>query len=582
MLASVFNIKKIQQSKNIQSTKTIPTNAISQKATKQILQNSCIDSDGGISYWVKWTITTVISWFTRVEEDSCNSDGSLREWFCGNPWEAAWLLRSENYVTCGNGDFCQQWMCTNCNTPENILACSLWLPSCPASCITTPLMGDAIIENMYMLPDDTPMMLSTTYDNQIYLVIKNIWDWTLNVPVNTTYNSNRFSLKCNGPWWLDYFVTAPIQSQILPNESITTQIDVWPYSNDFHWRYTTPGANSISCILMSHPNPINTPPDPNNPADLYESDRTNNSYILNYTVEEILLPDVIIEDAYMLPSDTPQQRSNNSINQVFLTIKNIWNGDLIVPQLWWAAKFGLWFWTDKWYGWWAMHLTTNTTILHPDESTTIQLARTGQQDTASLYTDTWAHRMAFSVASQQEQEWMSPDINDTGMIFESNGNNNIFTLDYTVLSSQNLVWDITIEDMHIQNNPATFWNNTVNNKVYITLKNIWNGDITIPYGNGVNKFSLSCSSNMWFFWISTIWVGQTILWPNQSISTELIGNSYDTAWYGTVGSSVVTCEVESQQQQWWNVTNPNDFWTIFESNGTNNWFTVNYQVVYSK
>ena len=74
---------------------------------------------------------------------------------------------------------------------------------------------------------------------------------------------------------------------------------------------------------MSHPNPINTPPDPNNPADLYESDRTNNSYILNYTVEEILLPDVIIEDAYMLPSDTPQQRSNNSINQVFLTIKNI-------------------------------------------------------------------------------------------------------------------------------------------------------------------------------------------------------------------------------------------------------------------
>ena len=265
MVSSVLDIKKLQQNKSILPTKIIPIISTSQKVTKQTLQDSCMDSDGGIAYWVKWTITTVISGITRVEEDSCNSDGSLREWFCGNPGEAAGLLRSDNYVACWNGNACYQGACKNCSAPEIVLACSLQLSSCPSNC-SASWTGDAIIQDMYILPDNTPTMLSTTYDNQINLVIKNIWSWMLNIPINTTYNNtNRFSLKCNGPWGLDYFVTtSTIQSQILPNESITTQIDAWPYSNDFHWRYATPGAKSITCTLMSHPNPINTPPDPNN------------------------------------------------------------------------------------------------------------------------------------------------------------------------------------------------------------------------------------------------------------------------------------------------------------------------------
>jgi len=51
MLASVLTvkfqqIKSIQPIKNIQPTKVIPTISTSSKVTKQILQNSCIDSDG--------------------------------------------------------------------------------------------------------------------------------------------------------------------------------------------------------------------------------------------------------------------------------------------------------------------------------------------------------------------------------------------------------------------------------------------------------------------------------------------------------------------------------------------------------
>ena len=75
--------------------------------------NSCNDSDWGKNYEVKWTITTVIDGFTRVEQDSCNSDGTLRERFCGNPGEAAGLLRSENYVTCPNG--CNNGVCATQN-----------------------------------------------------------------------------------------------------------------------------------------------------------------------------------------------------------------------------------------------------------------------------------------------------------------------------------------------------------------------------------------------------------------------------------------------------------------------------------
>jgi len=97
--------------------------------------NSCNDTDGGKNYSVKWIITVFIDGYSRTEQDTCNTDWTLREWFCGNPWEAAGLLRSENYVTCPKG--CGNWVCVekvNCNAPENVLACSLGLSSCPPEC----------------------------------------------------------------------------------------------------------------------------------------------------------------------------------------------------------------------------------------------------------------------------------------------------------------------------------------------------------------------------------------------------------------------------------------------------------------
>ena len=46
--------------------------------------SSCNDTDGGKEYAIQGNITVVQDGKTRVEMDSCNPDGTLREWFCGN------------------------------------------------------------------------------------------------------------------------------------------------------------------------------------------------------------------------------------------------------------------------------------------------------------------------------------------------------------------------------------------------------------------------------------------------------------------------------------------------------------------
>jgi len=65
---------------------------------------TCIDSDGGINYDVQGTITVD----GRTEVDSCNQDGTLREWFCGTPDDP---LRSENFVSCSEGS-CIDGVCS--------------------------------------------------------------------------------------------------------------------------------------------------------------------------------------------------------------------------------------------------------------------------------------------------------------------------------------------------------------------------------------------------------------------------------------------------------------------------------------
>ena len=135
LLALVF---VVQDTNMAASVMNISKQDISRQQPKQL--DTCSDTDGGKNHGVFWIIYTVINWYAREEADTCNANGTLREWFCGNPWEAAGLLRSENYVNCPNG--CNYWACSpqpvvDCTTSENIFACNLWLASCPPSCTGT-------------------------------------------------------------------------------------------------------------------------------------------------------------------------------------------------------------------------------------------------------------------------------------------------------------------------------------------------------------------------------------------------------------------------------------------------------------
>lgn len=72
---------------------------------------TCTDSDGGKDYSAKGTITVVLDGRNRTEADYCNSDGTLREWYCGAAGDPAGLLRSENRVSCPNGHNCSDGTC---------------------------------------------------------------------------------------------------------------------------------------------------------------------------------------------------------------------------------------------------------------------------------------------------------------------------------------------------------------------------------------------------------------------------------------------------------------------------------------
>ncbi|MEI6118152.1 MAG: hypothetical protein WCP92_02660 [bacterium] len=47
--------------------------------------DTCTDTDGGKNHEIFGRIYTVINGYAREEADSCNNNGTLREWFCGNP-----------------------------------------------------------------------------------------------------------------------------------------------------------------------------------------------------------------------------------------------------------------------------------------------------------------------------------------------------------------------------------------------------------------------------------------------------------------------------------------------------------------
>lgn len=124
ILALIFVVKDTNMSAAVMNISKL-------NASRQV--DTCTDTDWGKNYGTFWRIYTVINWYAREEADTCNPNGTLREWFCGNPWEAAWLLRSENYVDCNQ--WCNNGACRSCNNPEWILACSLGLSTCDALCM---------------------------------------------------------------------------------------------------------------------------------------------------------------------------------------------------------------------------------------------------------------------------------------------------------------------------------------------------------------------------------------------------------------------------------------------------------------
>ena len=84
-----------------------------------LIGKNCTDSDNGKNYSIKGTIQiTYTNGAIRIENDSCNSDGTLREWFCGTLGDPAGLLRSENYVTCPSNTKCKEGACVSEIEPD--------------------------------------------------------------------------------------------------------------------------------------------------------------------------------------------------------------------------------------------------------------------------------------------------------------------------------------------------------------------------------------------------------------------------------------------------------------------------------
>lgn len=63
-------------------------------------QNSCVDTDNGKMYNIKGTTTATFpaNGYSDTRTDICNADGTLKEWYCGNPGSAIGLLKFEDIV----------------------------------------------------------------------------------------------------------------------------------------------------------------------------------------------------------------------------------------------------------------------------------------------------------------------------------------------------------------------------------------------------------------------------------------------------------------------------------------------------
>ena len=551
--ASVLSLSQIAHDRKI---------SFSQKLSTK--QDTCVDTDDGINYEEKWIITVVINWYQRVEEDSCNSNGTLRERFCGNPWEAAGLLRSENYVDC------QYW-------------CYDW------ACITTWILKDVTIEWWAFIASDSQHA-------SMEINLKNIGT----VAMHTDGIGHSMSL--DGNTYIEYGVDYDLQltnnsnTILQPNETYTIFANV-----------TLMGNNSFTNNSYIHVN-VSTYPDTddipsNNSYNLYLTGNFSSStgqIVDCNTPENILacnlwLPscppectgqiftgwigDIIIEDMFISPNPVAILELTNVINKVNLKVKNIGSGNIIIPYANSAQRLNLWCY-EAGRGGWTLTIPIWQMVLAPNETITTQLYNTSNHRFGSI----WQKSLTCTIDSQQEWSRSSPDANNTWTIYESNWQNNSFTLNYMVSGTLQLPqWDLIIEDMYMTpDNTPVIWTDTSTNTFNLVIKNIWSWDVAIP-ANTYTKIWLICYYNVWHGWFHTLPLNINTIAPNQSITTqiEILNPAVDPGWFDTLWPKYMQCIITSQQQLWAN-PDPNNEYSIYETDWTNNSFTLDYEVTSSK
>lgn len=436
MFSSVLNLTKIAQQRKLD---------FSEKQKIPLIKNTCIDTDGGIDYEEKWTITVVVSWYQRVEQDSCNPNGTLREWFCGQPGDPAGLLRSENYVDCEYGCY-------------------------DGVCITTWVLKDVAIEWGTFVASDSQHA-------NIEINLRNVW--TTSIHTDGIWHG----LSLDGNTYVDYWVAYDFwllnnsNTILQPNETYTIFANVTLMGNNYF------SNNSyININVSTYPDTDDIPS--NNSYNLYLTgnfssstgqivDCTTPENILNCnlwlpscppectgqivdcnTPENILacnlwlascppqctgmvytwIGDLIIEQMYITPNNTPTVGSNNDSNKINLVIKNIGNGSTSFPFLNWGNRISLWCYYPNGNGWFLTTTLSQTTLL-PNQSITTQLNEQWL-DYYGRFSTTGTTFIRCEILSQQQQGRSNTDPNNTQLLYESDGTNNSFILDYEVMPNK--------------------------------------------------------------------------------------------------------------------------------------------------
>lgn len=214
--------------------------------------NSCTETDNGRNYAVKWSNTYVLNGVTRRDSDICVSNSAVKELFC-----MSGILYAET-KNCGTGATCTDGACR-------------------------PIAWDLIIGQMSISPNGITAVLWSNYiTTRIKLGINNIGNWPVNIPM--VNSARRFYLACtydNGAWWLQ--TTSLWIGTLQAGQSVTTYINL-TWTNDYLWLYNVLGLRYIKCVVMSQQQQLWPVTNPNDTSMPYESNWTNNSYLLKYKV----------------------------------------------------------------------------------------------------------------------------------------------------------------------------------------------------------------------------------------------------------------------------------------------------------